>query len=327
MTDRRHFVPEQYWRAVQVGHQQVLTAAIPEVGGQRGTADIFFSQGTARLLAHFFKPSVFQVVKQKRALSITHSERLPLNLRIDVAVRDEDVRPAIVVVVEKLRAEPQIGIADGANPGRSREVGELPVVIVLIEVVVVVRKIGLEDIGPAVAIVVVGVDAHPGLLVSVGTISQSRLGPNFGEAAFAIVVIKQARRRIVGHVEIEAAILVVIKPEYAETVVAIGIDSEFLGDVGKSTVAVVVIEAVASAFESARAAVHGDAAILAEDPTAKFRQIVDIDVDIVGNIEIEVAVVVVVSESCARAPAIGVGNACLGSDIRKGSVVIIVVER
>ena len=64
----------------------------------------------------------------------------------------------------------------------------------------------------------------------------------------AVVVIEQARRRVVGDVEIEASILVVIEPQDAEPVIAVRVDAEFFGDVGERAVAIVVVETVARAF-------------------------------------------------------------------------------
>src|SRR5260370_25766371 len=110
-----------------------------------------------------------QVVKQKRPLSVAHTEGLSLYLRIDVAIRDENVGPSVVVVVEKLRAKTEIGIADGTSPRRAREVGELAIVVVVIKVVGIVGKIGLHDVRPAVTILVGRISAHAGLFASVGS--------------------------------------------------------------------------------------------------------------------------------------------------------------
>src|ERR1700730_4130283 len=176
---------------MQVGHQQILTAPIPEVCGQGGATYIFFRQRAARLLADFFEFSVMQVVKQKRPLSVAHTERLSFHLWIHVTIRDENVGPSVVVIVKKLRAKTEIWIADGTNPCRARQVGELAIVIVVVEVVGIVRKIGLHNIGPSVAIVVGRVHTHASLFASVGTVGHASLGADFGESTLAVVVIEQ----------------------------------------------------------------------------------------------------------------------------------------
>src|ERR1019366_2457303 len=134
----RDFIPQQHGRSIEVGDEQILTAAIPEVRRQRRAAHIFFRQGTARSLADFFELSFFrlvgrQVVKQERPLGIAHTEGLSLHLRIHVTIRDENVGPAVVVVVEKLHAKTEIGIADGSDSRSARQVGELAIVIVVIK--------------------------------------------------------------------------------------------------------------------------------------------------------------------------------------------------
>src|SRR4030088_3118700 len=111
-----------------------------------------------------------QVMKQKRPLGVADTERLSFHLRIDVTIRNENVRPPVVVVVEKLRAKTEIWIADSTNPGRTGQVGELAIVIVVIEVVGIVGKIGLHNVGPAVAIVIGRVNAHASLFAPVGTV-------------------------------------------------------------------------------------------------------------------------------------------------------------
>src|ERR1039458_2443564 len=165
-----------------------------------------------------------------------------------MTISDENVRPAIVVVVEKLRAKTEIGIADGSNPGRSGQVSEFAVVIVVIEIVVVVGKIGLHNVGPAVAIVVRRINAHAGLFMPIGTVRHARLGADFGKSTLAVVVVEQAWRRVVGYVKIEAAVFVVIQPQDSEPVVTFGVDAEFLGDIGESAVAVVVVQTIARAL-------------------------------------------------------------------------------
>src|SRR5205823_391430 len=90
--------------------------------------------------------------------------------------------------------------------------------VVVIEIVAVVGKVGLDDVGPAIVVVISGVDAHSGLLASVGAVRHARLRAHFVESAVAVVVIKQAWRRIVGHVHIEAAVLIVVEPKHTQPV-------------------------------------------------------------------------------------------------------------
>ena len=72
--------------------------------------------------------------------------------------------------------------------------------IVVIEVVSVVGEIGFNDVGPAVVVVIGGIDPHARLFATVGAVGHTRFRTHFGEVPLAVVVIEQARGRIIGHV-------------------------------------------------------------------------------------------------------------------------------
>ena len=146
----------------------------------------------------------------------------------------------------------------------------------MVKIVGVIGEICLHDVWPAVAIEVGGIDSHSRLFSPVGAVSNARLCADFGESAFTVVVVKQTRRRIVRHIEIEASIFVVVEPQHAEPVIPIRIHAEFFRNVSKGPVAIIVKEPVARAFQSPRTAIHRDPAILTERAVTELRQIVDI---------------------------------------------------
>ena len=84
-------------------------------------------------------------------------------------------------------------------------------------------------------------------------------------------------------------------------------------------------ERVAGAFQAARAALHVDAAIFAVGATAEAGQIVEVEIDVVGDHEIDEAVAVVVAESCAGRPS-AVGDAGFRGDVGEGAVAVVVIE-
>src|SRR5205823_3168160 len=162
------------------------------------------------------------------------------------------------------------GNAHGPKPGRTCAIGELPIMVVVKEVVGVIRKIGFHDVGPSIAIIVGCIKAHTGLFAAIRAVCNASRCADFGEPAFAVVVVQLAGSGIVSHIKIEATVLVIIKPQNAEAVVGVWIDVQFLGDVGKSSVTIVVIETIARAFQSTRSARHLDSAILTERSTANL---------------------------------------------------------
>src|SRR5579864_87367 len=90
----------------------------------------------------------------------------PVCLRVDMAVDQEKIRPAIIVEVEKHGAPTEIA-SMSAESGRIGYIGEGSVAVVVIERRGVVGKVGAEEIEIAVAVVVGNGGAHAGLLATV----------------------------------------------------------------------------------------------------------------------------------------------------------------
>src|ERR1700730_87237 len=110
-----------------------------------------------------------------------------------MAIGDENIFPAIIIEIQKLHPEAEKGHANGTETRAPLEIGELAVVIVMVEVVGVIREVSLYYVRPTVVIVIGGVDPHPGLLTPVPAISDAGFCTHLGETAFAVVVVEQAR--------------------------------------------------------------------------------------------------------------------------------------
>src|SRR5438067_10404896 len=151
-----------------------------------------------------------------------------INLRIDVAIGDENVRPSVIVEIYKLRAEAEERNAYRSKTPRPGHIGEFAAVVVMVEIIGIIGKVRLDNVRPAIVIVICRIDTHAGLLASVGAVCDTRLGSNFCEDTFAIVMVEQRRRRIVRHVKIEAAVQIVIEPKYAYAIIAAWVDAQFL---------------------------------------------------------------------------------------------------
>src|SRR3954447_5542367 len=151
-------------------------------------------------------------MKEKRAFSISHTESMPIYLRIYMAVGNKYVGPAIIVSVEEFHSEPQERDTDRSEIGGSGDIGEFTIVIVVKQIVRVVREIGFRDVGPPIIIVIRGVDPHSGLLPPVATVCKATLRTYLRESAFAVAFVKHARRRVVRNIQIEASIEVIVEP-------------------------------------------------------------------------------------------------------------------
>ena len=122
--------------------------------------------------------------------------------------------------------------------------------------------------------------------------------PSSANVPFVLVDPELVRRGVVGDVEIEPAVAVVVAGRDAEAG-AVGLaDAGRLGHVGEPAVALVAVQPIGHRTVGARAAVVARADRVVAQLVGGDRE-----VDVVGDEEIELAVAVVVDEGGAGAPA------------------------
>ena len=200
------------------------------------------------------------------------------------------------------------------------------IAVVPIEIVVLLREIRHEEAEPAVVQVVAERDAHAALLGAVFADRDAGRKRHLLERPILVVAVQKIRRRIVRDVQVRPPVAVVIEPGDAEPEVAVRIGhARLLRYVGEVAVAVVVKENIRFARKSARAALHGDAAVLARLVPAEIRQMIEIDFDVAADEQIEPAVPIVIGEAAACGPAPG-GHTGLLGDVRERAVMVVAVE-
>ena len=145
-----------------------------------------------------------------------------IDFRIDVAVDLNDVRPAVVVVVDESASPGDVAVVN-ADAGGKSHVGESSVTVVVIEVAGVVGEVGFEDVEPAIAVVVTDTDAHSGLLVAVVAVGASGDDGDVGECAVVIVSQQHAGLRIDGDVDVRPAVVVEIVGDRGDGVARAGL--------------------------------------------------------------------------------------------------------
>ena len=213
-----------------------------------------------------------------------------------------DVEPAVVVDVDELHAPPEIRPGGRGDARRVAAIAEHAGRPVLVQRVVVVREVGDDEIGKAVAVVVAGIDAHAGLRPAVAAQRRARDQSLLDERPVFPVSEQQVRHRVVGHVDVRPAIVIEIGEDHAEAVVARIDDAGRGGDVAERAVAVVAVEHVGVPGEPLRAAedVGRHEPAVGRRAARGDRRVVELHV--VGDVEVEIAVAVVVGERAARAP-------------------------
>ena len=267
-------VVQEHRLAVEVGDDYIHVAVIVEVGDCESAAHARDLQRRPGLGLGVAEVAVALVHEQVLGLTIARARRQLVYLRIDLAVHGNQVEPAIVVEIDERRAPLHPRQRSHGDSRIVRNVAEIVAALVEIEDVVLVGKVRDVERRQAGVFVVAERDAHRALLGAVGAHGRARLETDVGELAVAVVAIEILRRRVVGDVDVGAALVVEVGPQYAQAVVAARIvNAGGLGNIGEGAVAVVVIERVARAAQSARSALHVDAAILAGRAAAELRQI------------------------------------------------------
>ena len=259
-------------------------------------------EGRAGGLADVLELSVAEVVVEEARFAEEGAKTGGVDLRVDVAVGDEEVRVAVVVDVGE-HGSPAEGVGVDGKAGGVGLVGESAVGLGTVKGGGVVGEVGLEEIEAAVGVVVGGGGAHAGLLAAVLVEGGTDVGGDVGEGAVVIVAIEDGRGGVAGDVDVGPAVFVVVEGGDGEAVVAVGaLDAGGLADVFEFSVAEIVEESVGGVGKAARAAHDGDALPHAAGAGARLGGGGEVEVDVVGDEDIEFAVTVVVDEGTAGAP-------------------------
>ena len=196
----------------------------------------------------------------------------------------------------------------------------------MIKIAGIVGEVGLEDIEPAVAVVVGDGNSHSGLLVAVLAVSASRHDGDVRESSIVIVVEQDAGFRVDCDVNIGPAVVIEIRRQCGDGIAWTGFeDARLFRNVGESAVAVVVEENIGIARETARAAHDWNAFPLTGGGFVGRGRLCGIKLDVIADEKVEMAVAIIVEECAACAPAhMLVIDAGLASDIGEGAVTVVV---
>src|SRR6478672_4492852 len=105
MTAITPAIVQQQWRVTIIRDHDIKEAIVIEICKGHSAADVRGLKTTARQLGSFEELSVAFVVEQHISLLVMDFGRGLFYLRIDVAVGNEYIQPAIVIVIEKTSTE------------------------------------------------------------------------------------------------------------------------------------------------------------------------------------------------------------------------------
>ena len=123
------------------------------------------------------------------------------------------------------------------------DIPKIPAAQVAIEGVVVVGKVGDEDVQQPIVVVVGEIDAHAALGDAVVGISGSGKQADLGKGPVPLVLEHEVGHLIVGHVEVQVPVVVVVGPHHPESVGGLHTPhSGLLGHILEDALAVVAVE-------------------------------------------------------------------------------------
>src|SRR5260221_4863504 len=186
-----------------------------------------------------------------------------------MAVGHEYIRPAVVVEIEKAYSPSEI-LRVHAQPGLVDRVIKSAVAVVMVQIRSLVGVVCLDDVEPAVAVVVADSHAHPALRRSVLIDRATDLGADLFERPIVIVVVETAWNGVARYINVGPAIVVKVRRTDAKSVRAhrnpLLVDrcrrrqaardrhAGSLGNILKCSIAAIVIQDVRPAAEPLRPA-------------------------------------------------------------------------
>src|SRR5580704_13539388 len=127
-----------------------------------------------------------------------------------MALSDEEIFPAVVIVVEEAYPPSRVSHGHLANASRVAGIAEGAVSVVLVERVALIRQVGDDNVRPSIVIVIGKIHAH----ASVGSAIQ--VDRDFGgqtdlfEGSVALIVIKELNHGVIGHKKVDCAVTVIV---------------------------------------------------------------------------------------------------------------------
>src|SRR5260370_34666925 len=109
-------VAQQQGRVSIIAHNHIHETVVVEVCERHASPDVWRLESAAGALRRFRELAVAFVVEQRVDLLEMHVRRDLLHFRIDMAVGDEQIKPAVVVVIEEAAAKAEYFSSGNRDP-------------------------------------------------------------------------------------------------------------------------------------------------------------------------------------------------------------------
>ena len=269
-------------------------------------------------------------MKEERPLRVGCAPVVLVYLRIDMPVDQEDILPAIVVVVDELGRPGKKGIRRRGNTDPRTDLCKGRISLVSEERLVVGGEGSGVEIDEAVIQVVADGQAHAGLLKAILVQRKTGIEALIFKRAIPVVDVQIVRRRIVGDQQVDFAVVIDIDESSGKAVVMVLVaDARLVAHVGEGAVSIVMKEMVRLALQSAWSATGIGPAKRAVGETynirTRYRRMVHIEVNVARDKEIQLAVPVIIAKRSPGGP-IAQRHPGLFGHIGKCAVMIVVVQ-
>src|SRR6185369_10581580 len=150
------------------------------------------------LCTHVLK-DLTRVVKEQRRLPVSYAGMQGLDQVVRIPVREEQIKIAIIVIVEKLKPPSAHETSCGGDTRGKRLIIKSFVMVILVDGEHLSIDIGDEEVHPAVLVEIGGIHAHARTRASLGAVSHASLLGDLLEFACATIHKKEIRDSIIGH--------------------------------------------------------------------------------------------------------------------------------
>src|SRR6185369_4525501 len=166
MSTRRCDIPQHHRLCIEIVDDEIEFAVTIKISNCKTTSRPRVSQRTAGRRSDTFKLP-FLISKQQRLLRVTRSPLVRISSRINMSIHNEQVEPAIVVIIDKTRAPTQKRNRNFTKSGLKRYVCEIVVAVVVIKNVRIVREVGDMKIDAAVVVIITDGETHSRLFAAI----------------------------------------------------------------------------------------------------------------------------------------------------------------
>lgn len=305
-----------------VAHQKIGVPIVVDVADGEATADFEAGKCGAAARGPVFETATFLIAE--KLFGLAEGERIPLGQQLVEQLdgtRDGDqIEPAVAVEVEEGGAEAGEGQAGRRQSQGRGAIGEAAVAEVDVERVFFALQVGQKEVLVAVFVEIAHRNTHTRFGLALGIERRAGQQGFLAEAPLAAAAPKLVGFTVVGYVEVEPAVPVVVERNHPEARAGGGGDPALEADVFEAAAAEVAEQRVGHRPKGV-----GSTIIAPARSGEAGRGLVETVVEVVGDVEVEPAVAVVIEEAGRRAPA-GVPDASRRRDVFEAAVAPVAPE-